>query len=132
MSREMAAKWRLVRNLALAGALGLRILCHAERIGTRHRTFAPLFHASTAPGRAPRTPRCTGLPFLLPACSQLVPTTAGDARTAKLDNISQTRTNTSRKGYASDNDTATRRTLTRTTAPSFNSRTRMVSHWACD
>src|SRR4051812_21249383 len=43
--------------------------------------------------------------------------------------FAQTWVNNSWKGYDSDIDTSTRRTLTRTRAPILNSFTRIVSHW---
>ena len=60
--------------------------------------------------------------------SQPVPATAGRGVVFKLRRRSHTCTNNARNGYASDNATHTRRTVTRTTAPIFSSFTRMVSH----
>src|SRR5262245_2403364 len=108
---------RRERGLAVVGARRTRMLLSAAGDWLAAGAFQPDAAQRRPSPRAPRTPAEGPQPRFLPRGSQLEPTTAGRRGTVKADNFSQTRTNTSCNGYASDNDTATRRTLTRITAP---------------
>ncbi len=122
---------RRERGLALGDARPTRMLLSVAGDWPVAGAFQPGAAQGRSWPRAPRTPGEGPQPHFPPRGSHLQPTTAGRRGTVNADNFSQTRTNTSRNGYASDNDTTTRRTLTRITAPIFNSLTPMVSHCAC-